>query len=37
MKQFKQIHEDTFGKGALPDFLGLPDCGNGFYSQKLSY
>ena len=35
MSQFDTEHQEAFGKPAPVG--GYPDCGNGFYSEKLSY
>ncbi|CDW87877.1 mapeg family protein [Stylonychia lemnae] len=37
MRQFDEIHEQSFGKGTKPPKLGYPDTGNGWYSKKLPY
>ena len=37
MEQFKEEHQKAFGEDSVPAPGGFPDCGDGRYSEKLSY
>ena len=37
MSQFTEEHALAFGGAATVPKMGYPDCGDGYYSKKLSY
>ena len=37
MKKFDDVHRKAFGATSKVPKMGYPDCGDGYYSKKLTY